>query len=91
MLIQQRALNAEIGEEKRVERERIAAKRKRREENRLKTGSKLQLISDPKKIKKMSKKNLRTIVTADTTGVAPVDKGAGIEVVAKPKRLRGKK
>lgn len=91
MLIQQRALNAEIAAEKRAERERIEAKRKRREENRQRTGSKLQLISDPRKIKKMSKKNLRTIITADTTGVAPVDKGAGVEVVAKAKHLRGKK
>ncbi|KAG8471287.1 hypothetical protein KFE25_009708 [Diacronema lutheri] len=90
MLTQQRELNDEIAAEKRAERERIAAKRKRREENRHRSGSKLQLISDPKKIKRMSKKNLRTIFTADTSGVAPVDKGAGVEVVAKPKRLRGR-
>mmetsp|Transcript_19383 Transcript_19383/g.64990 ORF Transcript_19383/g.64990 Transcript_19383/m.64990 type:complete len:127 (-) Transcript_19383:303-683(-) len=79
--LQQRALNEEIAKEKRMERARIEEKRRRREENRLKSG-KLQVIKDPKKIKKMSKKQLRNVVTADTTGVAPVDKGAGTEVHA---------
>jgi hypothetical protein len=86
VLHQQRTLNDEIATEKRAERERIEAKRKRREENRLRSGTRLQAISDPKKIKRMSKKQSKMIVMADTTGVAPVDKGAGVEVVAKPKR-----
>ncbi|KAJ1625917.1 hypothetical protein T492DRAFT_1036119 [Pavlovales sp. CCMP2436] len=87
MLFQQRALNDEVAAERRAERARIAAKQKRREENRLKTGT-MQNVSDPRKIKRMSKKQLRNsnIIMADTTGVAPVDKGPGIEVVAKAKR-----
>lgn len=90
MLGQQRALNEEIAAEVRVEKARIAEKRKRREANRLRSGTKLQIVTDPKKIKRMSKKSLRTIITADTTGVAPVDKGAGVEVVAKAKRAPAK-
>eukprot|EP00307_Rebecca_sp_RCC1486_P015343 CAMPEP_0119415474 /NCGR_PEP_ID=MMETSP1335-20130426/9248_1 /TAXON_ID=259385 /ORGANISM="Chrysoculter rhomboideus, Strain RCC1486" /LENGTH=137 /DNA_ID=CAMNT_0007440477 /DNA_START=39 /DNA_END=452 /DNA_ORIENTATION=- len=89
MLLQQRALNDEIAQEKRDERLRIEEKRKRREANRAMSG-KLQVIKDPKKIKKMSKKQLRMVTTADTTGVAPVDKGTGREVVASAKRHRGK-
>lgn len=50
----------------------------------------MQVIKDPKKIKKMSKKQLRTITTADTTGVAPVDKGPGREVVAGSKKPKPK-
>ena len=45
-------------------------KAKRKEENK-KKGQQYQVISNVKKIKKMSKKQLRMLSKADTTGVAP--------------------
>lgn len=81
----QRLLNGAIAAEKREHRERIEEKRRRREENRRNSG-KLQIIRNPAKIKRMSKRQLRNIVTADTTGVAPEHKGDGTEIRAKKTR-----
>ena len=52
------------------ERERREAKEKRKQENK-ERGFQYQVITNTSKIKKMSKKQLRQIKKADTTGVAP--------------------
>ena len=70
VLASQRAADEEIRREKREERERREAKEKRKEENRLK-GVQYQVITNTQKLKKMSKKQLRLIKKADTSGVAP--------------------
>lgn len=58
------------------ERERREAKEKKKQENR-ERGLQYQVITNSSKIKKMSKKQLRQIKKADTSGVAPKVYGSG--------------
>ena len=66
----QQQVDETIRAEKRAEREEREAREKRKAENKEK-GQQFQVISDTSKIKKMSKKQLRLIRKADTSGVAP--------------------
>ena len=66
----QREADELIRAEKRAEREEREEREKRKAENKEK-GQQYQVISDTSKIKKMSKKQLRLIKKADTSGVAP--------------------
>ncbi|KAL3926553.1 MAG: hypothetical protein SGPRY_003247, partial [Prymnesium sp.] len=52
------------------EREQRLEKEKKKEENRAK-GQQYQVITDTSKLKKMSKKQLKLVKKADTTGVKP--------------------
>ena len=70
VLAQQAAMDDEIRREKREERERIEAKKKKKEENR-ERGMTYQVITNTSKIKKMSRKQLRLVKKADTSGVKP--------------------
>ena len=66
----QRAVDDTIRQQKRAEREEREAREKRKKENKEK-GLQYQVITNASKIKKMSKKQLRLIKKADTSGVAP--------------------
>uniref|UniRef100_A0A7S3APR3 Coiled-coil domain-containing protein 86 n=1 Tax=Haptolina ericina TaxID=156174 RepID=A0A7S3APR3_9EUKA len=70
VLAAQKAVDEEIRTQKRAEREAREAKEKKKEEN-MARGQQYQVISDTSKIKKMSKKQLRNIKKADTSGVKP--------------------
>ena len=69
-LAAQKALTDEIRQEKREEREQREERERKKKENQ-ERGIQYQVITNTSKIKKMSKKQLRTIKKADTTGVAP--------------------
>ena len=71
----QREVDETIREEKRAEREMREAREQKKKENKDR-GLPYQVISNTSKIKKMSKKQLRNIRKADTTGVAPKVYGA---------------
>ena len=58
------------GSRSQEDRERRQERERKKKENKEK-GLQYQVISDTKKIKKMSKKQLRQIKKADTSGVAP--------------------
>merc|ERR1719198_2629427 len=62
----QHAIDEEIRAEKREERARREEKEKKKKENRIK-GSSYQVITNTSKIKKMSKKQLKSIRKADTS------------------------
>ena len=66
----QKEIDEQIRTEKRAEREHREMREKQKEENKEK-GQQYQVISNTAKIKKMSKKQLRLIKKADTSGVAP--------------------
>ena len=66
----QAAIDEQIRAEKREERAKREEKEKKKKEARDK-GSSYQVITNTSKIKKMSKKQLKSIRKADTSGVAP--------------------
>ena len=66
----QKALDDEIRQEKREERERREEREQKKKENQ-ERGMQYQVITNTSKIKKMSKKQLRLIKKADTSGVVP--------------------
>ncbi|KAL1503676.1 hypothetical protein AB1Y20_012149 [Prymnesium parvum] len=70
VLAAQAKLDEEIRTQKRAEREQRLEKEKKKEENKAK-GQQYQVISNTSKLKKMSKKQLKMIKKADTTGVKP--------------------
>ena len=77
LLVAQKEIDETIRAEKRAEREQREAKEKKKQENR-ERGQKVQVITNTAKIKKMSKKQLRMIKKADTSGVAPKVYGKGV-------------
>lgn len=77
VLAAQRAVDEQIKAERRAEREAREAKEARKKENKEK-GQQYQVITNTAKIKKMSKKQLRQIKKADTSGVAPKQYGKGV-------------
>ena len=70
VMAMQRAADETIREEKRAEREARLAKEEKKKAD-IERGQPYQIITNTAKIKKMSKKQLRTIKKADTSGVKP--------------------
>ena len=70
MLAAQKEVDETIRAEKRADREAREAREKKKQENK-ERGLQYQVITNTAKIKKMSKKQLRSIKKADTSGVAP--------------------
>ena len=70
VLAAQAAIDEQIRSEKREARERREAKTAKKAENK-ERGLQYQVISNPAKLKKMSKKQLRNVRKMDTSGVAP--------------------
>merc|ERR1719149_149718 len=67
----QREVDEQIRQQKKLAQERREEKEKRKEENKAK-GLQYQVISDSRKLKKMSRKQLKLIRKADTTGPKPL-------------------
>jgi len=74
VLEMQKSVDDEIRAEKKAEREQREEKERKKKENQDK-GVSHQIITNTAKIKKMSKKQLRNIKKADTSGVAPKQYG----------------
>ena len=78
----QRAIDEDRRAEARAAREEREAREARKKENKEK-GQQYQVITNTSKIKKMSKKQLRNIKKADTSGVAPKQYGKKVDASLK--------